>query len=308
MMRRFAGRPLTAIRRRCKFWRGISSRPSPGAVKAGRRSRRGPALSTTRSKPTSPRILSSLNICGRQPASSATAPSHAGNMSDRRRRKSRSARSPRNPGRYEDAMTEPKKLSPEEQKDLDWRMSDAASRGDTQAVRRLLAASANVHAGNDEALRGAADHGHTATVQVLLTAGANVNANDDEALCWAVNRGLAETVTVLLAAGANVYVRDNWALHWTAFTGRTQMMQVLARHIFASESWCGKSRTEIENHADALYNKIKTFDFSSSIKPEYLRQAGTILLDCALTCWEQVRPPPPPGFKISPLPAQPRAL
>lgn len=235
-------------------------------------------------------------------------------------------------------MTEPKKLSPEEQKDLDWRMSDAASRGDTQAVRRLLAAganvhvsddnairfaakhgnietvqvllaaSANVHAGNDEALRGAADHGHTATVQVLLTAGANVNANDDEALCWAVNRGLAETVTVLLAAGANVYVRDNWALHWTAFTGRTQMMQVLARHIFASESWCGKSRTEIENHADALYNKIKTFDFSSSIKPEYLRQAGTILLDCALTCWEQVRPPPPPGFKISPLPAQPRPM
>jgi hypothetical protein len=80
---------------------------------------------------------------------------------------------------------------------------------------------------------------------------------------------------------------------------------VLARHIFAPDSWREKSRAEIEAHASALYDKIKA---SSTIKPERLRTAGTIFADCAIDCWHQVRPPPPPEFKISPLPAQPRPV
>ena len=73
---------------------------------------------------------------------------------------------------------------------------------------------------------------------------------------------------------------------------------------FAPESWRGKSRTEIEAQANTLYDKIK----AENPQPDRLRIARTILLDCAIRCWHQIRPPPPPGFKISPLPAQPRPL
>jgi hypothetical protein len=55
--------------------------------------------------------------------------------------------------------------------------------------------------------------------------------------------------------------------------------------------------------ADALYNKIT----AENIQPEYVRRAGTILLDYALTCWEQVRPAPP-KLNISALPAKPRPV
>jgi hypothetical protein len=82
-------------------------------------------------------------------------------------------------------------------------------------------------------------------------------------------------------------------------------VQSLVSHIFAPESWRGKSRAEIEQQATALYNKITAF--SQPIEPERLQQARTILTDTAIECWHQVRPAPP-KIQISPLPAQPRAL
>src|ERR1039457_750171 len=115
--------------------------------------------------------------------------------------------------------------------------------------------------------------------------------------------GGTETVEALLAVGADVHARDDYALRWAAYRGRTQTVQILARHIFAPDFWRGKNRAEIEAEAEALYNKIK----ADHPQPECLHMAGTILADTALTCWEQVRPPPP-KLTISPLPAQPRPL
>jgi hypothetical protein len=167
----------------------------------------------------------------------------------------------------------PKHLSPDAQNKLDGRLIEAAMRGETLAVQTLLAAGANVHAWDDGALCGAAENGHTETVKVLLVAGADVNAGYDYALCWSAECGHMET------------------------------LKVLAQHMFAPESWRGKSRTEIEARANSLYGKIK----ACNSQRERLREAGTILLDCALCCWEQVRPPPP-KLQISPLPAQPRPV
>jgi len=128
-------------------------------------------------------------------------------------------------------------------------------------------------------------------------------ANLDERLIDAAKNGHTETVKALLAAGASVHVWNDYALHWAAFRGHTETVKVLAKHIFVPDPWRGKSRAEIEAAATALYNKVKT----DNPEPERLRQAGTILIDCALTCWEHVRPAPP-KLRISPLPAQPRAL
>jgi hypothetical protein len=112
-----------------------------------------------------------------------------------------------------------------------------------------------------------------------------------------------QTVRLLLDAGANVHAQNDHALRRGAYWGYAEMVQLLANQIFAAESWRGKSRAEIEAEANALYNKIK----ADNPQPDRLRTAGTILLDCALCCWEQVRPAPP-KIQISPRPAQPRPL
>src|ERR1022692_3090507 len=184
-------------------------------------------------------------------------------------------------------MTNPKKLSPDEQKELNDRLLGAAQCGNTQRVSALLAAGADVHAWTDSALRLAAFNGNARTIQTLLASGADAHAFDDTALRWAADNGHTETVQTLLAAGADVHVWDDDALRRAATKGHTEMVQLLAAHIFAPDSWRGKSRAEIESHASALYDKIKTNMPSNPIKPERVRQAGTILLDCALTCWEQ---------------------
>ena len=186
---------------------------------------------------------------------------------------------------------------------MDSRLIDASDHGDTKAVKTLLAAGANVHVEDDCALRWAACRGYTETVKALLAAGANVHVEDDCALRWAACRGYTETVKALLAAGANVHARDDEAMRGAADCGYTETMQALARHIFAPDSWYGKSRGEIEAAAEALYHRI----IAENPHPDHLRQAGSILLDCALCCWEQVRPPPP-KLQISPLPAQPRPV
>jgi hypothetical protein len=113
-----------------------------------------------------------------------------------------------------------------------------------------------------------------------------------------------DTVKALLAAGADVHADNDWALREAAYYGYTETVRVLVQHIFAPDSWREKSRAEIEAHASALYDKLK----AGNPPPEHLHQAATILADCAIDCWHQVRPPPPPGFKISPLPAQPRPM
>jgi ankyrin repeat protein len=194
-------------------------------------------------------------------------------------------------------------MPPDEQEELDRRLISAAMNGQTETVRALLAAGADVHATNDSALCSAACWGHTEVVKALLASGADVHAYDDEALRFAAYNGHTEIVKVLLASGADVHARDDEALRWAARNGRTGTLRVLTRHIFARESWRGKSRAEIEAQANALYDKIK----GNNPSPEHLHKAGTILADCALTCWEQVRPPPP-KLTLSPFPAQPRPL
>jgi hypothetical protein len=199
--------------------------------------------------------------------------------------------------------TESQKLARVKQGLLDTRLINAATEGDTETVRTLLAAGAQVHELNDLALRCAAQSGHTDTVKVLLAAGANMHAGNDYALCLAALCGHTETVKALLAAGANMHAQDDWAVRNAAFSGHTETVKVLANHIFAPESWRGKSRAEIEAEARALYGKVE----GENPQPERLRAAGSILIDCALTCWEQVKPAPP-KIQISPFPAKPRPV
>jgi hypothetical protein len=65
-------------------------------------------------------------------------------------------------------------------------------------VKQLLAAGADVHAGDDLALRTAAEWGRVEVVKLLLAAGADIHALDDKALQWATRNGHTEVVKLLL--------------------------------------------------------------------------------------------------------------
>ena len=73
----------------------------------------------------------------------------------------------------------------------------AAKQGMIPLIKELLAEGANVHAGNDYALRWASGNGHIDTVAMLLEAGADVHAEDDYALRWASHNGHTEILTIL---------------------------------------------------------------------------------------------------------------
>jgi hypothetical protein len=170
--------------------------------------------------------------------------------------------------------TKPTKLSLEEQEKLDLRLIQAANDGRTREVRKLLSAGADVH------------------------------AMDDRALGWAIFEGHVETVKVLLAHGADARARSDDPLELAVAYGHTEIIKILAEHIFAPDLWRGKSRAETEQEATALYDQIKACD---DIGPQTLRQAGMILADSALRCWEQIRPEPP-KLTIRPPPSKPGPL
>ena len=117
------------------------------------------------------------------------------------------------------------------QKRLDRRLLKASEDGRTDAVKELLDKGADVHAGNDMALRHASWNGHTETVKALLKAGADVRALGDAALLWAAGMGHTETVKLLLDAGADVHARYDYALHWASLNGHTGTVKLLREWI-----------------------------------------------------------------------------
>lgn len=117
-------------------------------------------------------------------------------------------------------------------------LAGAASNGDVEDMKALLAAGAKVNENVDDSgsqpLYYAAWHGETKAVKVLLAAGAKVEATNKsgmQAIHAAAQGGNAETVKVLLAAGAKVdAVGKNKRLqpiHWAAMGGNTEVVKVL---------------------------------------------------------------------------------
>jgi hypothetical protein len=121
----------------------------------------------------------------------------------------------------------PPRHLPAAQEELDIEMMDAARQGRDAEVARLLAAGANVHAGNDYALRYASENGHAAVVARLLAAGADVHANNDLALRWASENGHDVVVARLLAAGANVHALYDDALFQASMNGHDAVVALL---------------------------------------------------------------------------------
>ncbi len=114
----------------------------------------------------------------------------------------------------------------------------AAKRGDTEAVKMLLAAGAEVNTqdnyNKETPLNQAARRDHTEIVKALIAAGADVNAKDEDnstALMSAAYCGKIEIVQMLLAAGADVnaqrYYYNSTALMDATDCRRTETVKAL---------------------------------------------------------------------------------
>ncbi|KAJ7291186.1 ankyrin repeat-containing domain protein [Mycena rebaudengoi] len=143
-----------------------------------------------------------------------------------------------------------------------WDLEDGKRRGLAEArlthVHFLLDNGADVHAGNNGALRAASKRGYTEVVQLLLEHGANINAADkhtgsalEAAASWDGSPSidyygdsedekrtkLAEAATrrlthvrFLLNNSADVHVRNNGALREAAKAGYTEVVQLLVEN------------------------------------------------------------------------------
>ncbi|KAJ3337528.1 hypothetical protein HDU93_000906 [Gonapodya sp. JEL0774] len=85
----------------------------------------------------------------------------------------------------------------------------AAQRRHVGVLELLFDRGADIHAGEDEALRVSALGGSLDAVRLLLDRGANIHACDDEALVNARGRWHEEVVEHLLARGANRHVLED---------------------------------------------------------------------------------------------------
>ncbi len=106
---------------------------------------------------------------------------------------------------------------------------NAAHNGDLAAVKKLIAAGANVNARNangERPLHSASRKGHEVIAAKLIAAGAHVNAadvNGETPLHMASRKGYEGIVAKLIAAGANINAKDDdgWRpLHWGSHEGR----------------------------------------------------------------------------------------
>ena len=106
-----------------------------------------------------------------------------------------------------------------------------AKYGHADVVELLLAAGADVHARNDNALGWAAGNGHARVAKILLAAGADVHADNDLPLQWAARYGHADVVELLLAAGADVHAVGDYALEIAGDHDDADVVKVLEEWI-----------------------------------------------------------------------------
>jgi hypothetical protein len=149
----------------------------------------------------------------------------------------------------------------------------------------------------------AADRGDTKLVQDLLARGANIHARGCGAIVCAASEGHADIVAILIAHGAHSRSQDDRPIGLAAKFNHPAVVKLLAAAIFSPDLWRGKTLADLQKEAEIVHKNIEYY----RPEPEYLKQAELILFDCAMTCWEHVRPDPP-KINISNAPAKGKPL
>jgi ankyrin repeat protein len=107
--------------------------------------------------------------------------------------------------------------------EIDSALRIAAMDGDTECVKALLDAGADVHVSVDAPLWYAAGGCHTDTMRTLIDAG----ADKDIALLEAAANGMVELVKELLRNGANIHMYNGLPLGMAEYNGHTETVRIL---------------------------------------------------------------------------------
>ncbi|GLD97358.1 hypothetical protein PINS_up006042 [Pythium insidiosum] len=122
--------------------------------------------------------------------------------------------------------------------EMEWRLRNAAWRGDIATVNALLRMDPDVNARDPlmngwTALHRAISRGHSDVVQLLIDEGADLNARDDMGetpLHQALTKGYVDIVLALIRAGVNVKDSSKWGwipLHTAALKGHVSVVSAL---------------------------------------------------------------------------------
>ena len=106
-------------------------------------------------------------------------------------------------------------------------------------IKKALKIGADVHFGNDLALRYASSDGHLATVEFLLKNGADIHSYNDLSLQWASQKGHLATAEFLLKNGAEVH---GTTLHGASVNGHADIVELLL-----------KNRADVHAHDDLAF-------------------------------------------------------
>jgi hypothetical protein len=144
---------------------------------------------------------------------------------------------------------------------------DAAKRGDTHAVHRLIEISPEIVTARDDAdytaLHWAGIRAHWRIFEELVAAGAPVNAVGGDGgtpLHWACHHDRADMVALLLDAGADPAVQNRWGrtpLHVTARRGCPEVAELLIDRgadldAVTREGWTPLHVASMSDHADLV--------------------------------------------------------
>ncbi len=112
-------------------------------------------------------------------------------------------------------------------------LKSASQYGHLDIVRYLVGLKpdgANIHIDNDIALRLASENGHLDIVRYLVELkpdGGDIHTRDEYALRWASINGHSDIVKYLISAGANVYANDDEALRYSSQNGHSDVVKYL---------------------------------------------------------------------------------
>jgi ankyrin repeat protein len=144
----------------------------------------------------------------------------------------------------------------------------ATQQGNMGMVKMLLGRGANVRAKKDNALRKAARYDRTGIASLLLARGADVHAKEDRALCLAAEGGNTNTVSLLLDHGADIHVKNDKPLRMAVYYAHPQTAKLLLDRGASIQAVEDKSfRSELSNMNTRLvyiiFNTRINEDFSA---------------------------------------------
>lgn len=103
----------------------------------------------------------------------------------------------------------------------------ASNEGHIEVVKLLVKHGADIHARDNSSLRYAARYGHLEVVKHLIENGADIHAGEDYALRWAADSGYFEVVKYLVENGADIHAREDSAYSWSLSNGHTEVAEYL---------------------------------------------------------------------------------